>query len=175
MISPIKCMASLIIHTLLTTTWHTADALFCGMACNSWTMASIRFCTFSGWCSRCRIRLERIPQVCSIGVRSGELVGQFITLIHSSWKEVMDTRAVWARALCCITMNTSLAPACYLTICSMISLRCIAFVIPPLANTCRSVRPSNGISIQTMVSPHRTGQRGQCYCLCNVLPGVPTP
>ena len=94
---------------------------FCGMVCNSWIRASIRFYTFPGWCGCCRIRLECMPQVCSIGLRYAELVSQFITLIHSSSRKVKDTRAGKARALYCINMNAStIAPASGLTIGSRI-------------------------------------------------------
>ena len=149
---------------------------FCGMDCNFWTRASIRFCTFSGWYDRCRICLERLPQVCSIGLRYGDMVSQFITLIPSTSRKVMDTRTVWARALSWIKMNASqITPANGLTICSRISLRCIATVIPPLTSTYRTVRPSKDISSNATTSPHRTGQLRQCYRLRIVLPDVSTP
>ena len=80
---------------------------FSGIACNSWTRASIRFCTFPGWCDRCRIRLERMPQVCSVGLMSGDQAGQFVILIHVSSMKVMDTWAVWARGLSFIKMNSA--------------------------------------------------------------------
>ena len=149
---------------------------FSGMACNSWTRESIRLCTFSGWCGRCRIRLERMSQVWSVGLMYGVLASQFITLIPVSSMKVMYTCAVWARALSCIKINaTPIAPAYDLAIGSRISLRCHASVIPPLWNTYSSVWPSKGISVQTMMSPHRTVQLRQCYSLRIVLPEVSTP
>ena len=111
------------------------------------------------------------------GLRSGELVDQFIILLHSSPREVMDIRAVWPPALSCYKMNASLiAPACGLPIGSRISLRCLAAVRPPLANTCRLYdHPIVGpISVRTMMSPNRTGIGGQCYSLRNALRGVST-
>ena len=76
--------------------------------------------------------------------------------------------------LSCIKMNAStIAHAYGLTRGSWISLRCIAAVIWALANTCRSVRPSKGISVQTIMSPHHTVQLRQCYSLHNFLPGSP--
>ena len=113
-------------------------------------------------------------QVCSIGLRFAELVGQFITLIPSSSRKVKDTRAAWSCVLSCIKTNApAIAPAYGLTIGVRISLRCIAAVISPLANTYRSVRPSKGISVQTMMNHLRTVQLRQCYSLSNFLPGGP--
>ena len=127
---------------------------FWGMACHSWTRASVRDCTLSGGCCRCPIRLESMSQACSIGLRSGDLAGQFITLIPSSSRKVVDTRAVWARALSCINMNVSpIAPAYGLPIGSRTSSRYLTAVIPPLGNTYKSVRPSNDIPAQTITEP----------------------
>ena len=42
---------------------------------------------------------------CSVGLKSGDLAGQFITLISVSSMKVMDTRAMCARALSCITLH----------------------------------------------------------------------
>ncbi len=47
--------------------------------------------TLSGQCGRCRIRLERMSHVCSIGLRSGDMARQFITLIHLSSRKVVYT------------------------------------------------------------------------------------
>ena len=135
----------------------------CCMDCTFWTRASIRFCIFSGWYDHCRICLERLPQVCSIGLRYGNMVSQFITLIPSTSRKVMDTRTVWARALSWIKMNASaITPANGLTIGSRISLRCIATVIPALTSTYRTVRPSKDISSNATKSPHRTDNVTGC-------------
>ena len=128
---------------------------FIGMACNDWTRASIRLCTLSGWCGRCRKRLERMPQVRSVGLMYGYMAGQLITRIPVvSPMKGMYTWAAWESALSCITMNaSSIAHECCLTIRSRISLRCIAAIIPPLGNTNRWVWPTKSISVQNKMSP----------------------
>ena len=68
----ITCMSYHIVRTPLTTTWPTPDALLWhGLQLRC---PLVRVCTNSGWCSRCRTRLERMSQVRYIGLRSGELV-----------------------------------------------------------------------------------------------------
>ena len=88
-------MASPIVLTLLKTTWHTpADLLLHSLPFLNQGIDQVMSVL---WMMRPLWNTSRnniMFQVCSIGLRSGDLAGQFITLMHASKRKVMGTLAV---------------------------------------------------------------------------------
>ncbi len=107
-----------------------------------WMLETLRFSTF---------RL-RMPHRCSIGFRSGDMLGQFITFTLSFFSKPVVFLEVCLGSLSCWT--TALWPSLWregIMLCFSMSQYMLAFIVPSM--NCSSPVPAALIQPQTMTLP----------------------
>ena len=94
----------------------------------------------------------RIPQRCSIGFKSGDMLGQSITFTLSLFRKAVVVLDVCLGSLSC--WNTALRPSFWregIMLCCSISLYMLEFMFPSMK--CNSLTPAALMQPQTMTFP----------------------
>ncbi len=170
--SPITCMASAIVHTLLSSTWRTpgARSWYDLNSLNQDIVKVLRIIRLLSNTSR-----QHVPGI----VYCIEVWRHCYPVNHTDTLVIKEGHAhLSCLGTCiilhqneCITNSACIWPADRLQ--NIIAMSCFRYTTSN--KHIQVCRPFKDISAQTMTSPQRTSQLWQCYSLRNVLPGVSTP
>ena len=109
----IQSMATLCVHTGLTTTshwWHQMVQKPLWDVVPDLNKVTTQLVQGHGWFGRRRRRLSISSYWCSVGDRSGKTAGQGSVLTFCCPRKSVTTRATWGRALSCCNMKTPCWP-----------------------------------------------------------------
>ncbi len=144
----IFCVATISLNPL----GHGVHQSFTG--CHWWMLETLCSSTFH----------LRMPHRCSIGFRSGDMLGQSITFTLSFFSKAVVVLEVCLGSLSC--WNTALRPS----LCFSMSQYMLAFMVPSM--NCRSPVPTAHMQPQTMTLPPPCLTVGKTHLSLYSSPGV---